>query len=573
MSDSSQEAIEAQQRARQTDQQLGRSAVDPPYAPDPEHPEGMSHEQIYEAINGAGGMDLGALSNLVQTWTTAATNVMSVFIFHRGGLINALQGRWESQGADAAQAASTRFANAGNEIGQIASSVRNRIESMYWAADTLKRTVPPVPAPVAGDPEAPNTSTYTLPNLVDGPADRGQTEAEISAYNQAVRAMENAYLPIWPPAGNDVPVFQAPSQLGDQTNGVPTSLGPSNDGPATDQPANGDNPPSQNNEESPSVAEVPGAENPVDTTEPSGPDPASTSAAAANPSTDNPARTPSGTPAATPNAPGNLGTTPNSPGTDRPQLGTPLGTNVGAPQRAVGAPGISRPAVPGLGQTPAGISNAASTGPAQSRVGTPGSSMGPGAGARRKDDEESTRQIPDYLIRQQPELVDLSPAVPQAIGADAGAATGTDAEATTSATFAQEPAPHPRTSTGTSVQYSDDEPTPTRHSAQAPTSRPMPATPAVASASANIPSGSASPGATTTPAPTTPANATSPAVETRTGPDSSTQAASTSSDNATDSESISDEDRPKTVTVTLRGPMDEPEDGEESAGDGAGRGQ
>lgn len=409
-----QRAANAQQQVRNNDEQLGRSAVDPSYVttPDPP-PETMTHQQIWDA---AQALDQQALWNLVTGWAQSSTRVANLFQFNKIGVDRAMQGKWESAGADAARAASHKFAKAGEDMGHVAQSVGMRLDALFYSAQALAAAVPP-PA-VATSPDPDNPAESVLPGLISGEKDRADSEAATQARNQAVAAVKNIYLPVFPPSGENVPAFNPPPAADDDTNPVVLNSNPAS--------------PSRGNQEavtpdSPAVA----VDAPQEQTQP-----ASTQLTNSNqtaPASTNPAGLgkPDGS-AATPTGPGTTNTTPastttaspsttgpvpsNRPGStpDRSGLGPGPGPNT---ESRTGGPGASRPGAPGM---PGAASPLAAGGRSAGSTARPPGVMGPGpgVGARRQEDGDHTRRIPDYLIRQQSELADLPPAPPGTIGSE-----------------------------------------------------------------------------------------------------------------------------------------------------------
>ncbi|ATL66783.1 hypothetical protein [Nocardia terpenica] len=412
-----QKATTQQQNAHKNDQAIGRPGVDPPYVTSQEPPpETMTHQQIYDAAH---SIDKEALSKLVNTWAKSSVNITSLFQLHRMGVERALQGRWEGQTAEAGQQAAMRFAHAGEQTGQVAESAGFRLDSMYNAALAFAVAVPPVPKSTAPDPD--NSSESVLPGLTSGAKDRADTTAATAARMQAIDAVKRIYLPIFPPAGQNVPALVPPPPTtngGDGGTGGVTAGGGSGAGPGGSGSAG-------TGTDAPGNLSGSGQQDPQkDQTSPTAADSANTPGTApAGVTSPNASGAGSGA-----GAPGAGGTATAPAGVSSPGQGVGLGGIGGGPGgggyfgtggrggsgAGAAGPGSSRPGVPSQGVP--GAAAAAARGAAAGTAG-PMSPMSPGAHGRRKD-EERNKPVPDYLKRVQPELADLPSAPTGAIGGD-----------------------------------------------------------------------------------------------------------------------------------------------------------
>ncbi|MDO3651252.1 hypothetical protein [Nocardia mangyaensis] len=489
-------AVGKQQRADASQQQRSRhdeqldGGTDPAYVTSQEPPpEAMTHQQIWDDVQ---RLDQQSIWNACVTWSQVSTSITTAFQMARIGMNRAVEGRWEGQAAEAGVAAMSAFATGGEHMGEVATSVAMRLDTMFYAAQALAGAVPPPPLVTVADPD--NASESVLPWLVSGEKARGDDENATRLRALAVAAVNTTYLPTFPPSGADVPSFVAPPQIGeggDNGAGAPTPGGaqsPTTPGTAdagTGAPA--DDPSSAvGPESSGTTAEGDaGASEQAGSTESAADSEAATTAAGAAPTTATPS---AGTP---PNANGQspVGGTPGS------GAGAP-GSGGGTPGSAGGTPGVGaglpvRGSAPGTGSA----ANASTAGSSTGRSGHgPMGPMAPGAGARKGQGDEETHQIPDYLRRVQEELVGHQSAIAPVIGDHTTEISepGSEPRPEPLPALAADPA-LPR-----SLFSADDRP----HQQPAPTSTPSPT--AVPVAAAADPTTTVAAAATPTPAPSGP---------------------------------------------------------------------
>lgn len=412
----------SQQNADVVGERIEHAGTDPSYVTAPEPPpETMTHQQIWDAVQ---QIDREAMWNLVSAWGRISTTVISAFQWNQIHVQRALQGRWEGAGADAAHEAVRRFTQAGGDVGEVAQSVGFRLDAMYYAASALAASVPPPPVATSADPDNPDESV--LPGITSGEKDRSDSEAAIAARNQAVAAVKNIYLPVFPPAGDGVPVFVAPPATGDQSAGVTTGpIVPGSDPGSTIRPDTDKWQPSSTGPGSTNAAVTEAASAIAPTAEKQPTTTAGAAGTGANPGNANqstmsasagggPVSGRSGSSASSGRDNRPHGSTNPDRGSATGGPGNPGGRGVTGMPTTPGRPGVSQPggpggAVPGVGtgagSSPRGASNGrGAMGP-----------MAPGASARRGEDNENTRSIPDYLIRQQDEFTELPPVPPGVI--------------------------------------------------------------------------------------------------------------------------------------------------------------
>ncbi len=113
-----QKISDAQTRIKQGDSRLSElgAGIDPAYTSTDDHFEGMSHQELYEAVHGIGGLDPEGLQTMRQTWFECASELENLSAFTLiMGMNNIFgHGLWKGGAADAAQAASERYARVAN---------------------------------------------------------------------------------------------------------------------------------------------------------------------------------------------------------------------------------------------------------------------------------------------------------------------------------------------------------------------------------------------------------------------------------------------------------------------------
>lgn len=382
-----QQTTKAQDRVASWDSGLADlgAGTDPDFVTTVEHFEGMTHQALYQAVHGEGGMDAAGLRTLQQVWQENYSDLLNLTMFNQLGLNRIFSdGLWTGAASDAAQVASERYASAANQIGQVFASVANRLDALAWSAEAVRAAVQPPPgtAVLYADPDDPNQSV--LPGLVNPEFSDQDRAARELARQEAVRALNNIYKPTYPPAGSGVPTYVAVPQIDGDTPDAPGGISPGTPGsPVTTSTT----PPGAT-----TAPGTPGEASPPGGDSPAGLDPSQLGALEGLiPET---AGTP-GDPAATTPA----GVTPSSttmPGS--PGLGTPAPTvdNPDQPGRTVNGPG--GPGAPGTSTTPPGAMAAGARGASPAGRGSM-MPAAPGAGANRRQEDDNEHTAPDYLRR------------------------------------------------------------------------------------------------------------------------------------------------------------------------------
>jgi hypothetical protein len=156
-----QQTTEAQDRVASWDSGLAAlgAGTDPDFVTSIEHFEGMTHQALYQAVHGQGGMDAAGLRTLQQVWRENYSDLLNLTMFNRLGLNRIFSdGLWTGAASDAAQVASERYVMAANQIGQVFASVADRLDALAWSAEAVRAAVQPPPgtAVLYADPDDPS---------------------------------------------------------------------------------------------------------------------------------------------------------------------------------------------------------------------------------------------------------------------------------------------------------------------------------------------------------------------------------------------------------------------------------
>ncbi|MEV0682992.1 hypothetical protein AB0I35_03900 [Nocardia sp. NPDC050378] len=398
---------------------MSHGGTDPKYIADFEVFEGLSHQDIYDAVQ---KMQPGVMQQFGDKWVEMFTEISGAVT---GLMIQTARATSSLDGAFAAagEAAGRRFITEVTDVYTVLSVVGHRVKAAAYGAEAVKIAVPePVSSsdsPVDVGTSMPvNVTELVLPDTGAAVA-REKEDRRL----QAIAAMNSTYKPTYGPAGESVPAFVAPSQPGDGTGDPGSGGGGSNNGGAS---GGGTGPGDAGDTATTEDPNQPGATTDDETSsagtdddDSSGTDDSQGQNSTTNPASTDPSST---TPSAT------------TPGAGSPGTGSPGGSSPGGGSPGGGSPGGSTPgsgtptpggALAGRGPVVAG-QNPGAGGPSGSagssgRGMSPGMMGAPGARGGGKDDEDE-HKAPDYLRGVQPELLgDEQHVVPQAIGADAPA--------------------------------------------------------------------------------------------------------------------------------------------------------
>ncbi|WP_225728621.1 MULTISPECIES: hypothetical protein [unclassified Nocardia] len=411
-----QKASEAQGRVQRQDQSLTDlgAGTDPDYVRTVEHFESMTHEAIYQAVHGPGGMDAAGLQSLRRTWFDTYSDLVNLSTFNLIGLNRIFgNGLWQGASGDAAKAASEQFTHAANQIGQVFSSVTDRLDTLSWSAEALKTAVQPPPT-VVTTPDPDNPAESILPGLVNPAADDQASTAREQARQAAIRAVNSIYTPAFPPAGTGVPAYMAVPQVSNGGDAPDSSISGKPGDTVSRRGNDPNNHPPEDNSGSPKQDPTDPNADPSKT-QPTATDPSSATNPTSRTAPDNLSSGTKTDPAATSTTPAGLnpGTT-TSPGSPALNPKSPPPANPSTPNRSnpgPGSPGTLRPGLPGT--TPPGIvtPGIATRGAPTTAAGQTGS-LAPGAARRKEDNNETEHRAPDYLRQVHPDWTDgLGPSI------------------------------------------------------------------------------------------------------------------------------------------------------------------
>ncbi|MEV5652431.1 hypothetical protein AB0L57_29640 [Nocardia sp. NPDC052254] len=403
---------DAQAGLRLVDGKLGAlgAGTDPAYTTTDDHFQGMSHQDLYNAVNGVnglGGLDPRGLQTMRQTWFECASELENLSGFTLAlGMNNIFgHGLWTGGAADAAKTASDRYAQVANQIGQVFDSVASRIEGAAWAAEAVRKSVQPPPGQVNLVPNGDDPAQALLPGLPNPQVTDQADAARERARQDAIRALDSIYTPSFPPAGANVPAYlDVPKETGGDTNFPSGPVGTSN-GPTS--PASGPTPGME-----PQTGDQPSG--PTDSSS-AGPNPAAPSV----PSLPQGAHPGTGQDAATTAA--GMGPMVDS-GSAGSGSGFGPGSGSGGAGTQSGGPGYARAPQPGFGMpgmVPPGAGGIAARG-----VAVPQGNSRPGSmphlphGQRKEGEEDREHRTPDYLKRVQSEWTEGLEAPVEVIGID-----------------------------------------------------------------------------------------------------------------------------------------------------------
>ncbi|MFD3425303.1 hypothetical protein [Nocardia fluminea] len=394
---------QAQTRAQATDQALRElnAGTDADFVQTDDRFEAWSHDQIYDAVNGVGGMDVAGMQTLKKVWYDAYSELANLSTFNQLSISRLLgNGEWAGASGDAARDASSTFGKVANQISQVFSAMANRMDAVAWAAEATRAAVPaPATAVTTLNPDDPLSSI--IPGLANPETATQSREASEQARLAVVATMNQIYKPSFPPSGSGVPSYANVASVvtgGDVSlSGVTGAGDRQSAGGANGSPSTG-SPPEPGALTTDSPADLP-SETPASSDLNAGGDD-STTAASATPSAGSPtATTPAiNTPAAQ--------TSPSA-----LALGTPGAATLGGaarPGAGAGSGGGARSGTPSPGKpvagTPSNLTGSQSSAAGGSRAGGPGAfgPMMPG-GASRKTDDDAEHRTPDYLRRVQSE--------------------------------------------------------------------------------------------------------------------------------------------------------------------------
>ncbi|GAA1631764.1 hypothetical protein [Nocardia ninae] len=341
--------------------------------------ETMSHQQIYNALEGVQEGEINAKADGWRNLSTDARNAVEEF---KKGVEQDITEHWNGKSGTSAIDATREFSTSFAKLAATFQMVGHGLDLTQGHLAQAKASVGKPDSYTVGDRLI---DALPLQNVIKGPTHRAQ-EAE----SEARFVMTQYYRPGVNEVDKITPILPEPTTTVDKNNpGGPISNPSSN-------PTG--NPTSADPTGSPNATDPKSADDPKkpDTTTPQSTQPAGTNQ---NPTSDKPTST---TPASTtPATPSNTDD-PTKSRTPSTPSSTPSTTFPGTPSRTPGTPS-STPSpgksVPGKAATP--TTTAASTAARAASTGKAGAAGMPGMGApgaRGKGDEDGEHKTPDYLI-------------------------------------------------------------------------------------------------------------------------------------------------------------------------------
>ncbi|MFC9897481.1 hypothetical protein ACFVMC_27640 [Nocardia sp. NPDC127579] len=321
-----------------------------------------------------------SVADLEKAWTGIATKAESSLTAFNAAMAKATdQSVWRGASRDAVAQAVTDYSTKAVQLANSAKLTSSKVAELKTGLEPTYALVPHAPDHRSGWD---NTRSW-----IAGRGWRSNSEAEDTAFTEAVRVLDTVYAPVIKESDTGVPVIPKPDS---QVSKNPTE-------PVTPKPNTGVNP-----KTSEPVTAKPETEDPTV--------PANTGAPTTDPNATTPAST---TPASTTGTP--TSTTPASTNPTTPTTGTPSGTpgagtpRSGTPRSGTPGTGTPRSGTPAAPRTIAGTPNSAAAvaNSAASRAASAGARNGmPGMGGMnprngKGEDDESTKGIPDYLITQE----------------------------------------------------------------------------------------------------------------------------------------------------------------------------
>ncbi|AWK74654.1 hypothetical protein CBI38_26950 [Rhodococcus oxybenzonivorans] len=174
--------------------QLGSDEIDPPYITMMESFEGWQHAEMYAKTR---EMDPSVIGDLAQACHAIVSSLPIGFGFAL--LRSTIAEKWEGAAADAALAATETLAGASDKLTAGVQAIGVKLDILSSAAQDVKNSIP---APTSDQPLSLLPLTPTVAAT--------QEEAREAAREEAVRKLQNIYVPNYQDVGTNVPVLPAP---------------------------------------------------------------------------------------------------------------------------------------------------------------------------------------------------------------------------------------------------------------------------------------------------------------------------------------------------------------------------
>ncbi|MBC2642335.1 MULTISPECIES: hypothetical protein [unclassified Rhodococcus (in: high G+C Gram-positive bacteria)] len=206
-------------------EQLGSDAIDPPYITEMESFESWQHSEIYAKTR---DMDPSVIGDLAQACHAIVGSLPIGFGFAL--LKNTIAEKWQGAAADAALAATDTLAGASDQLTSGVQAIGVKLDILSSAAQDVKNSIP---APMS---EQPLSLLPLSPTAVEA-----QESARDAARDEAIRKLQNIYVPNYQDVGTNVPVLPAPhSPSGEIASVHPTLTGSTEGSPGSWSSINGD---------------------------------------------------------------------------------------------------------------------------------------------------------------------------------------------------------------------------------------------------------------------------------------------------------------------------------------------
>ncbi|MDV6240378.1 hypothetical protein [Rhodococcus opacus] len=199
-------------------EQLGSDEIDPPYITTMESFEGWQHSEIYAKTQEMNPDDIGGLA---QACHAIVGSLPIGFGFAL--LKNTIAEKWEGAAADAALAATDTLAGASDQLTSGVQAIGVKLDILSSAAQDVKNSIP---APMSEQP-------LSLLPLTPSAAE-AQEAARDAAREEAIRKLQNIYVPNYQDVGTNVPVLPAPHSPNGRVDSVdPNVAAPSSGSPGS----------------------------------------------------------------------------------------------------------------------------------------------------------------------------------------------------------------------------------------------------------------------------------------------------------------------------------------------------
>ncbi|MDI9937693.1 MULTISPECIES: hypothetical protein [Rhodococcus] len=199
-------------------EQLGSDEIDPPYITTMESFEGWQHSEIYAKTQEMNPDDIGGLA---QACHAIVGSLPIGFGFAL--LKNTIAEKWEGAAADAALAATDTLAGASDQLTSGVQAIGVKLDILSSAAQDVKNSIP---APMSEQPLSLLPLTPT--------AAEAQEAARDAAREEAIRKLQNIYVPNYQDVGTNVPVLPAPHSPNGRVDSVdPNVAAPSSGSPGS----------------------------------------------------------------------------------------------------------------------------------------------------------------------------------------------------------------------------------------------------------------------------------------------------------------------------------------------------